>query len=96
MKLSVELHNDIVKFLTSLPNIDDCSGRQALIYKAALDAQLQGQIRFSPPPAHFFELLVPQLIQYGHLEDGRNALEAVLESTKDFVGQDRRVYCDHI
>ncbi len=96
MTLSVALHRKIVDFLISLPNVKDSSGRQTLIQRAALDAQLQSQMRFSEPPAQFFELLVPQLIQYGQLEDRRSALKAVLEAAKDYVGRDRREYCDSL
>ena len=96
MALSVELHIVIVDFLISLPNVNDSSGRKALIYRAGLDANLQSLIEFSEPLGQFFELLVPQLISYGKLNDGRNALEAVLESAKDYVGSEKKRECDNL
>ncbi|MCP5085383.1 MAG: hypothetical protein GY952_01050, partial [Rhodobacteraceae bacterium] len=44
----------------------------------------------------FFELLIPQLVKYGHIEDGRNALEAVLEAAEIFVGQSKKESCESL
>ncbi len=96
MTLSVELHKKIVDFLISLPNTKDSNGRKALIQGAVLDAQLQSQISFSEPPLQFFQSLIPLLVEYGQLEDGRNTLEAVLEAAKDYIGPDRRACCDQL
>ncbi len=93
-KSSFGLHQKIVEFLTSLPNFHDGNTQRALIYGAGLDSQLQNQIYFTGPPAQFAQLLVTTLSGYGKLEDGRHALEAVLESAKQSVGQDKRNYCD--
>lgn len=94
--LSSKLHREIVDFLTSLPSIHDNFTQRALIYSAGLDSQLQNQISFGLPASQFIELLVPSLSSYGMLEDGRNALEAVLESAKQYVGQNRQAYCDRL
>lgn len=96
MKLPPVLHNQIVEFFTSIPPIHDCNQRQSLIYSAGLDQQLQDQIDFYGSPGQFFQMLVSTLMRYGTLEDGRNALEAVLETTKRYVGQDRQHYCDRL
>ena len=96
MTLPVALHRKIVDFFTSLPMIDDRNGRRAFIHSAALDAQLQGQIEFPGSSRQFIELLVPQLVRYGQLKDGRHALEAVLESAKNYVGQDRGEDCNRL
>ena len=96
MILPVGLHQKIVEFLTSLPNIDVHDGQRAFIKSAVLDSQLEAQIMFSGSSVQFIELLVPQLVKYGRLEDGRHALEAVLESTKNFVGPDRREVCGRL
>ena len=90
------LHQKIVDFLTSLPNIDDSSTQRALIYGAGLDEDLQHQIHFVGSATQFFQLLVPILSKYGKLIDGRNALESVLESAKKYVGQEKKEYCDKI
>ena len=96
MTLPANLHKEVVDFFISLPNIKDSNGRKAFIQGAVLDAQLQSQIDFSVPPVQFFQLLIPRLIEYGQLEDGRNALEAVLEAAKDYIGQDKKVHCDQL
>ncbi len=94
MKLSVKLKNEIINFLKSLPNLDDIKSRRAFIYSVGLDPQLKAQIPFDDPPAQFVPFLVSILINYGRLEDGRYALEAVLEIAKNYIGQDKREYCD--
>jgi hypothetical protein len=93
-QLPFTLRKKIVEFLASLPNVHDSSALRAFLYNAGLDTQLQNQIKFDVPPAQFFQLLVPTLWSYGTLGDGRNALKAVLESAKDYVGQQRKEYCD--
>ncbi|MCP4370128.1 MAG: hypothetical protein GY797_18745 [Deltaproteobacteria bacterium] len=94
MEVPVELNNKIVEFLKSLPNIHDSNSQRALLLIAGLDTELQDQIYFSGPPAQFFQLLIPTLLSYGKLKDGRNAVEAVLEAAKNSVGQDKKDYCD--
>ena len=94
--LSVELHNKIVGFLVSLPNIETSNGQRALINSSGLGARLQAGIDFSGPATQFFNLLVPQLMEYGQLEDGRYAIEAVLEASKNFVGPNRGEECDRL
>jgi hypothetical protein len=96
MGLPVELNNKIVEFLKSLPNIHDSNSQRALLLGAGLDSELQGQIYFSGSPAQFFQLLIPTLLSYGKLKDGRDALEAVLEAAKNSVGQDKKDYCDSL
>ncbi len=90
------LQKEITDFLESLPNIYDSKAQRALIEGAGLDAELQSQIYFEIPPAQFFQLLVPMLLSYGLLKDGRNPLDALLQSAQNRVGQDRKVYCDSL
>ncbi len=95
MELPVELNKKIIEFLTSLPNVHDKKGRTALIMGVALDKKLETQIDYEGKPVDFFQLLIRTLTSYGELEkDGRDALEAVLETTKQYIGQDRREHCD--
>ncbi len=94
MELPSELKNGIVEFLKSIPNIYDTKERFALIYCSSSDKQLQDQIRFDGPVNQFCELLVHTLFSYGKLNDGQYALEAVLETAKNKVGQDRKEYCN--
>ncbi len=96
MKLSLELHQKIVSFLESLPNIEPSNSRHALINSASLDQEIQKQIVFSEPVSSFFQSLVPLLFDYGDLRDERDALEAVLEAAKDSVGKKKREACDKL
>jgi WD40 repeat protein len=90
MALSATLQRDILRFLTSLPNIHDPDAQRALIHSAAPDAELPGKITFGGPSEQFFTLLIPALISYGPLADGRDPLEALLEAAKIQVGPDRQ------
>ena len=94
--LSFTLTQKIAEFLISLPNIHDGNTQRALIYSAGLDARLQNQLCIAVPPAQFVQLLVSTLSDYGMLEDGRHALEAILEAAKQYVGRVHRVYCDEL
>lgn len=95
-QLTVALRRQIVNFFMSLPNIHDPYALQALIHSASLDPQLLSQISFTGASGQFFQLLLPILIQYGKLQDGRYALQAVLEAAKGFVGADRKAECDSL
>ncbi len=96
MKLPVTLHNEIVDFLTELPNLHDGDSQRAFIYHAGLDPQLQNQVSFGKPPAQFVPLLVSTLLKYGRLNDGQYAIEAVLKAAKHYVGQDKRTDCENL
>lgn len=92
----MEFHNQIVEFLTSLPNIHDKGERRALIYSAGLDKELEDQIEFEGATAQFCQLLVNMFERYGTLKDGRSALVALLETAKDKVGLEGEAYCDEL
>ncbi|MFX0201109.1 MAG: hypothetical protein ACFFCW_33740 [Candidatus Hodarchaeota archaeon] len=94
--LPFSLQKDIIELLMSLPNSDDIQAQRALVYSAGLDTQLHYQIHFSNSPAQFFQLLIPTLNRYGILEDGRNAIEAVLDSVKNSIGQEGKQCCDRL
>ncbi|GAK50704.1 tetratricopeptide TPR_2 [Candidatus Moduliflexus flocculans] len=96
MALPAKLKTKISNFLRSLPNIDDSNGRRAFIYSVGLDSQLQDHISFNQPVAEFIPLLIANLFDYGKLNDGRYALEALLETAKEHVGQDKKDYCERL
>lgn len=96
MELPIELNRNIVNFLTSLSYIYDSKGQLAFINSATLDPQLKSNIKFPGSSREFVDLLVPQLVEYGKLADGRYALEAILEAAKGHVGQDKRNFCDQL
>ncbi|GAK58546.1 transcriptional regulator, LuxR-family containing alpha/beta hydrolase domain [Candidatus Vecturithrix granuli] len=93
-ELPPPVHEEIVKFLLSIPNIQDQKTIQGLISNAGLGIQLQNQLDITGSPVQIFNLVVPILLKYGKLDDGRYALEAFLETTKQCVGTDKRAYCD--
>lgn len=92
-ELPFNLREEIIRLLSSLPNVHDNNALRALIYNAGLDEQLQTQITFSLPPIQFFQIHVPLIYKYGLLTDGRNPIKAVLESAKAYVGQQGREHC---
>ncbi len=94
MNLPADLRNEIANFLMTIPSIQDNKSQQAFISAASLDTNLKNQIEFSGPSVHFFNLLIPVLLDYGTLEDGREPVEAVLETAKSYVGQNRKQDCD--
>ena len=96
LELPFELRQKITEFLTSLPIIHDSSSQQAFIYSAGLDSNLQSQLNFGLPTGQFVQLLLNTLTSYSTLKDGRNALEAILEAAKKYVGQERQAYCDSL
>lgn len=96
-KITMELRRQIIDFFMSLPNIYDPNTPRALIQSADLDPQLLGQIHFGGPPVQFFQLLLPTLMQYGRLQDGRHALQAVLEAAQYYLaGNDEKITCDNL
>lgn len=96
MDVSTQLLRQIIDFFMSIPNINTPKNQYALINYAGLDRQLVNQLSMDSPPAQFFPLLIPALIQYGRLEDNRQALVAVMESSKQFLGKDGKAACDKL
>ncbi len=94
MELPGILRKEIIEFFKSLPVTQDSESQQAFIYSVGLDQQLQDLISFGKPAAEFASLLLSKLLQYGSLNDGRHSLEAVLEATQNYIGQDKRVHRD--
>ena len=90
------LQKRIIEFLLTLPNLHDSAQQQAFLNSAGLDPQLQQRIRVADPPSQFFHLLAPLLSQYGTLEDGRQALQAILEAAKAYIGRDGQAVCESL
>ncbi len=82
------LENRIVTFFSDLPHIHDEQTRKALIFRASLDKELQDQISYSGTTDVFCSSLAATLMKYGTLQDGRDAIEAVLDAAKEQVGQE--------
>ncbi len=94
MKLPVTLQKQIIDFLLSLPNMYSPDSQRAFLYHVGIDPELDDQIPFGKPPIQFVPLVVSILVKYGKLNDGQYALEAMLETSKSYVGQDKKTDCD--
>ena len=92
----VAFQQQIVDFLITLPSIQDSHSQQAFLNSVGLDEKLQNQLNVNQPPLQFINLLVSICAKYGTLQDGRDALIAVLESAKTYVGQDKKKYCSKL
>lgn len=88
------LNQKITEFLLSIPNIGDSNMQQALIYGAGFDDELCHQLTIGVSAVQFVQLLMATTSNYGKLKDGRNALEAVLETGKNYVGMDKQRNCE--
>ncbi|MDY0093723.1 MAG: hypothetical protein RBT80_13595 [Candidatus Vecturithrix sp.] len=88
------LHQRIKDFLGVLPNLADSPAQRAFVASIGLEHSLQQQLHVGLPQGQFVELLVSILSKYGRLADGRQALEALLEAAQQYVGQDRKRYCE--
>ncbi len=94
-KLPSELYDPIVDFLTSLPtSISSSSSQQSFCYSAGLDGSLEQQLPFGVPAGQFMQHLVTKCMKYGTLPSGQHALIAVLKAAKNYVGKNRKEYCD--
>ena len=67
-----------------------------MVYSASLDKALKDEIMFDCPTSEFCQLLVSTLVDYGKLGDDRDALEAVLEAAKKYVGKEKQDQCDQL
>jgi len=94
MEISKELITDVISFLQNLPLVNDKNGRAGLLLEANIDQSLFHLISFEGANSIFFSELVYLFLQYGQLEDGRYALQAILETAKNRIGLDKRKYCD--
>ena len=79
-----------------MPNIQDSNAQKALLYGAVLDSELHNQISIGNSPIEFVQVVVGSLINYGILNDGRIAIIAILEVSKQFIGHDKRSDCDKL
>lgn len=94
--LSAALTQQIVEFLSSLPELDKEDARRAWLFSAGLDTPLQQQIQIGGSSRQFFQLLAQTTVAYGRLHDGRFALEAILTAAKSLVGPDRQAHADSL
>lgn len=94
MSLPVDLRQRIAEFLIPIPVFMDSRERRAVAIRAGFDDQIVAQIDFSGSPREFVHRLISLCLNYGALQDGRNALVAILETVREDVGYDARELCD--
>src|SRR2546427_13183409 len=90
MTVPVEVMSGVTQLLAQHPRFGKESDVRAVLLSAGLDDQLIVQIDLSGAPFAFLASLVDTLGEYGNLADGRDALEAFLEASKQMVGIDGR------
>lgn len=96
MTIPIELQQQIVNVLKTLPNFHDPKARRALILSAGLDEAAKEQLEFNGATALFCQQLVNTLSQYGTLQDGRPALTAVLTGAIGLVGREGQAECQRL
>lgn len=96
LSLPADLYKKLVKFLSSLPSVDALNGQKTILYSAGIfDTQIFNQLTFGASSSQFFALLVPKLVKYGKLQDGRETLVALLQvAREDYVGGAKIIECD--
>ncbi len=95
-ELPFVLSQRIMALLSSIPTLYDSPGQQSFVNKICLDSGLRKLINFGVPCDQFVSDLVSKTYSYGTLHDGRNALEAVMETAKGYVGQEGHAECSRI
>jgi hypothetical protein len=94
--LPFSLQQHITEFLAALPNLHSSTAQQAFLYSIGLDWGLQQKITVGSAPTEFVKILVATVSAYGNLADGRDAVVAVLEAAKPYLGADRRAVCQQL
>ena len=84
------LINILTDFLSSVSMFDTVSNRRALILRAGFDENLLRQIEFDGSTVTFTTDLIDKCISYGQLQDGREAVDAFLDSIKTLIGPDKQ------
>lgn len=95
MNLSNEIIKTIYGVIASLP-IHTSEQRYALLQSAGLPSNLTSQIVIEGATGVFSRNLVAILARYGMLPDGRWALAAVLDSSRDYVGTEKQAQIDKL
>ncbi len=96
MNLDFDLEKRLVEYFETIPDIQIEKTRQAILLAASLDHNLQAKVDTSGAPHPFSALLIQTLVAHGKLKDGRYALEAVLDSTKNWGGIERNETCENL
>ncbi len=91
-----ELRKHLADFLQTAIDLADSTSQRTFIDQVGFEARLRQQIHFGGVQSQFISLLISTLMNYGTLDDGRDALEAVLETAKGYVSQNHIQRCDEL
>lgn len=96
--MGVKVSKDTKKAIISIivPLVGDEKERKSLLSLAWHDSKLLEQVDYSGDPRNFATRIVDMAIKYGVLEDGEEALIALLEELKDRSGPDTAAEIDDI
>ena len=86
----------IRELLLSVASLHTQKGRSGLIQSAKLDPMLIAQLDADQPLVTFVPNTVATLANYGILNDGRHALEAILTAARALEGQAFQQQCDEV
>lgn len=86
----------IRELLMSVASLHTQKGRSGLIQSARLDPMLIAQLDADQPLVTFVPNTVATLANYGILNDGRHALEAILTAVRALEGQAFQQQCDAV
>ena len=87
---------NIRELLMSVASLHTQKGRSALIQSARFDPMLIAQLDADQPLVSFVPNTVATLANYGILNDGRHALEAILTAARALEGQAFQQQCDKV
>ena len=93
---SEDIKAKIRELLMSVASLHTQKGRSGLIQSARLDPMLIAQLDADQPLVTFVPNTVATLANYGILNDGRHALEAILTAARALEGQAFQQQCDAI
>lgn len=85
-----KLNNELTSFLCSMSVLDTISKRSALLFRVGFDAGLLHQIEYDGSTILFISNVIDNCESFGQLSDGRDALEAFLNTIKSLVGIDKQ------
>lgn len=88
MNIPNKLRKELVDFIQAIPNIHSDEAKRSLLLSAGLDTRLLNQIVIAQPLKPFLEILISTLYEYGHLEDGRDPITALLLEANELLGLD--------
>jgi len=90
MSIPYEIQNKIVNIFATNPIFLKEDSRRAVLAHTGIDDELRSLINTGGAPFTYLANLIEVLSEYGELKDGRNALEAFLKSTLNFVGVEKK------